>query len=67
MFQSIMMVVMYQATPKQHLKLNSKVKQRWGWAEKSVAYKKAWNFKKCWPFDKLVSVYQVSEISLALA
>ena len=40
----MMMVVMYQATPKQHLKLNSKVKQRWGWAEKSVAYKKAWNY-----------------------
>ena len=36
-----MMVVMYQATPKQHLKLNSKVKQRWGWAEKNVTYKKA--------------------------
>ena len=37
----MMMVVMYQATRKQHLKLNSKVKQRWGWAEKNVTYKKA--------------------------
>ena len=28
---------MYQATPKQYLKLNSwKVKQHWGWAEKKA-------------------------------
>ena len=29
------------ATPKQHLKLNSWVKQQWDWVKESVAYKKA--------------------------